>query len=514
LVFDQFEEIFAKKELAPLFESIRLLCSSVDAARENFVVGFAWKTDGTIPQDHPAYYMWHGLADRRREFSLEPFTRTDISNALGRFSKQLGVPVHPVLRRHLSVHCQGYPWLLKKLCIHVYDLVRSGTDQEELLDVGLNVKELFEKDMRELTPAEGSCLKRIAADSPAEFFRLAETYGSDTVQSLVNRRLVLHSGARLTLYWDIFRDYVLTGSVPNIPVNYIPSTSFAKVCAALRILLAKRTTTISELAAALGGGEGTAENIGRDLVMIGVSQMQSGRLSALQDTEDDSAKAIRSFLRSHIVIRHLIREKGPHFSVTLEEIQASLKTLYPSADFSDATWRLYASRIIDWLCEIGMMTKNLGSYVYAGDNASVSLPSEGDRRRIRIAFIGQAPPERVIEALQKISSEPTTYAELARLKFRNPIVVLSALGLVSLEGDKYVASRGGDAARQVVEAVSIDPIFAAIKDTIADDKAVNSHSVGSHVARLISTNWLDSSKRRYGNGMLRWVRWVKSSADS
>ncbi|GKT20069.1 hypothetical protein AVHY2522_24700 [Acidovorax sp. SUPP2522] len=65
LFFDQFEEITTKQELAELFNQIRMLCAAVESADESIVLGFSWKTDGSIPTDHPAYHVWHSFSDRR-----------------------------------------------------------------------------------------------------------------------------------------------------------------------------------------------------------------------------------------------------------------------------------------------------------------------------------------------------------------------------------------------------------------------------------------------------------------
>lgn len=72
------------------------------------LVGFSWKTDGVIPTEHNAYHMWHSLSDRRFEIELSPFTEREVGLAINRFSKELGNPVIPQLRRLLQDHCQGF----------------------------------------------------------------------------------------------------------------------------------------------------------------------------------------------------------------------------------------------------------------------------------------------------------------------------------------------------------------------------------------------------------------------
>ena len=90
LVFDQFEELYSKPELFGVFEEARRLMFSAVSSGTNFILGFAWKTDSTVPQDHPAYYMWHQLADHRYEVTLSPFTHADAENPYTSLRRNLG----------------------------------------------------------------------------------------------------------------------------------------------------------------------------------------------------------------------------------------------------------------------------------------------------------------------------------------------------------------------------------------------------------------------------------------
>ena len=139
IVFDQFEELFSQKGLYPLFDNMRVLCNEIDALQGPLVLGFAWKTDLTIPADHPAYYMWSNLADRRKEFELSQFKATEIKSAIKLFGRHLQEPVNPILNNYLTKQCQGYPWLLKKLCIHVFKLIHDGNSQDYVIGQRLNI---------------------------------------------------------------------------------------------------------------------------------------------------------------------------------------------------------------------------------------------------------------------------------------------------------------------------------------------------------------------------------------
>jgi hypothetical protein len=87
------------------------------------------------------------------------------------FEKELGQKVRPELRRQLMENSQGYPWLLKKLCIHVYDQIFSGIRQAGLVET-LDIASLFDRDLQGLTSAEQTCLMLIAHSAPADWFVL------------------------------------------------------------------------------------------------------------------------------------------------------------------------------------------------------------------------------------------------------------------------------------------------------------------------------------------------------
>lgn len=226
LIFDQFEEIFYKEELFGLFENMRKISNTVDSIKENLIIGYAWKTDFSIASDHPAYYLWSNLKDRRKEFDLLQFSDSEIKGAIKIFGKELGEKINPILARYLLRQCQGYPWLLKKLCIHVYNVVKEGKKQEDAIEQTLNIGSLFESECAELTSQEYGCIKQIAKESPADYFKIIDTFGQDTLQTLINRRTVIKRATKLTLYWDIFRDYVISGKLPEVNIDYIPQFNF------------------------------------------------------------------------------------------------------------------------------------------------------------------------------------------------------------------------------------------------------------------------------------------------
>ncbi|GGE76097.1 restriction endonuclease [Priestia taiwanensis] len=515
LCFDQFEEIFSKNELADLFESIRRLAIAIDAAKENIVLGFAWKTDGTTPTDHPAYYMWQSLSDRRREFQLSTFIPKEIHRALGIFSKELGQPLNPNLKKYLIDHCQGYPWLLKKLCIHVHSLIKSGIEQNEIMGKGLDIQALFERDLSELSASELACLKRIANESPADFFKMDQDFGSETVHALLNRRLIIRKAHKLILYWDIFRDYVLTGSVPQITVTYIPQGNLKKYNDLLQLLLNEREMSLTDLAKNLKISRKASENLIRDMVMFGNVTRQGEKIILLQETEIEAINKAYSFFNSHILLKTLVTQYGESFGVTSQEFGKTFINLYKESQFSEKTFEAYINRAINWFLGLNIMRFNHGKITYLSEKVPITKQILISKGRITVnaklhPFLGAAPAERVLELITKVKAGINDEEELKKLGLRNAITVLKSLGLAIKQVDTLKLVNLYDdyekvLANKVLETETLQLIEHYIKENEIPPTA---KEVGTIVAGLLNREWKDASKTRTGLSLLKWHKWA------
>lgn len=193
LFFDQFEELLYREDLENCFNEIRNLCHAIDAAQENIIIAFSWKTGGSLPEGHEAYHLWHSLADRRLDFDIPLFTGQEVTSALRKFEKELKEPLVPQLRRMLYDNCQGLPWLLKKLSIHVLELLQTGVDQIDATLQSLHIHTVFERDINQLSHGDYACLKEIAEKSSAEFFETRNIYGDEVLNRLLAR--IIHERA-------------------------------------------------------------------------------------------------------------------------------------------------------------------------------------------------------------------------------------------------------------------------------------------------------------------------------
>ncbi len=515
LVFDQFEELLYKAELEAVFDEIRALCNSVDEAQENIVIGFSWKTDGTIPTEHKAYYLWQNLADRRKEIELDPFSAREVSNALTKFAKEMGQPLAPQLRRLLEDHCQGYPWLLKKLCIHIMDLVRGGLDQNDILVRSLSIQELFKKDIERMAPDEFACTKEIAMTAPADFFRIVETYGVSVVNQLLDKRLIIRSGTRLSIYWDIFKDYLLTERVPYIPVTYVPQTPFSAFATGLRFLLRNKSAPYNLLATELGLSKATAENVVRDLVMIGNAEanrkLELVKLDA--ESEEEASRQIINFCTSHVVYRELLKEKGDGGSFTGQEVLSIAKRCLRLPSASESLAEEYKRRLQRWFLAVGLIGEDGSSFRLQSRITHVGMlhPSRLSRRRIsRDIFLGEAPPHSVLKSLAGVVSAPNTRGGLEKTYGRNNISALISLGILSAAGSLMIEIRDPSYVEEALRVkASSQATIQHVSRIRTGDPNLSAKDIGYSVALEFGyKTWAEASLKRYGSALSIWSRWA------
>lgn len=514
LIFDQFEELFSKKELFSLFDNFRVLCNKVDALQGPIILGFAWKTDLTIPADHPAYYMWSNLSDRRKEFELVQFKNSEIKSAINIFGKQLGEGINPILRSYLTKQCQGYPWLLKKLCIHVFKLIDEGSTQDSVIGHKLNIVELFERDISGLTPDQHACLKEIAQNSPSDYFSIADVYGSDMVQTLVNNRLVIRRASKLTLYWDIFRDYVLNKSIPSLVHEYIPQLQPISVYNVIKKLINSPGLTVDDLAKKLNKNSATIENTTIDLVMFGIARKENGLVILLYHTEDELVQYLQAFFKKHIIYQRMLMLDRSGFDYKI--FTSTFNDVYSDSNFSNKTKTSYCSKLYSWFTNLGLFVSENGrdyalltpSYKHVG---ILGMNKTQKRSRYNSVsnnlFFGQTSPEKMEELYQVISNGNNYYNELLSSGYRNAIEVLSSVSAVHKDNEMVYITK---TINQIYLDIAKTDTVILTAQLLVKSPYIHGIEVGHALSEKFNRNWTESSERRYGGALLRWTKYLKN----
>ncbi len=512
LIFDQFEELYSKPELFSVFAAAKDLMIDVASYKGALGLGFAWKTDSTTQQDHPAYHIWHELSDHRREFRLSGFNKGEISKAITAFEKQANFKLTAEIRHQISHSCQGFPWLLKKLCIHLYNnqSQQSGTNSS-LLE--LDVRNLFESDLQILNAVEVSSLKIIAEKAPADWSEIIEISGVATVNNLVAKRLIVRSGDRLNVYWDIFRDYLLSGNVPVVPFNYIPSSDINAMLKVGEVLDKIKFNTSEHIATKTNLKERTVWNIGADLVLFGVAERQGTSFRLHRDMADGTVRGVLSRIRKkvdkHSLKIDLYRNHAGQ-TISKSEITSALKACLSEEDFTDKTWGIYTNRFSNILVQVGFLARSGPRYTVQDSGSVASKVSR--RSRSSEVFSAMASPASVCDAFALLRKN-ADINNANRMGYRNSVFVLKRFNLAEVEGTdakintEALGKFGGDR----------EAVWSSAKNEVAITKCIEALrkngdisglSLGAFISDEFNLNWTDASKARTGNALRQWANWI------
>jgi len=513
IFFDQFEEVFTKDDLLPVFRTFRRFALDINGKSPSLVVGFSWRTGIALSESNPAYQLWNELRDHRITKSLGPFDSGESSRLITQFESALGENLLPPLRRGLQEQGQGLPWLLKKLCIHVYNQVKRGVSQADLLGSRLNVERLFDEDLEPLNDAQLSCLKHIAANSPADSLDVYDRYGDEVVASLVSSRLVLRTGQRLAVYWDIFRDYLTDGIVPTIPWTYIPNCTVGMAYAAAEYLHARGALETAALAKALGYSERTVVNIITDLQNLAAAgKDERGRHRLLSEvTAETLPDRIRAQFREHVLYEEISRAADGDRKLSREKALELVRRVYSKINVKSQTRDNYLPRILSWLEFAGLVeTDGRSIEVMEASRSGEGFGRVSGRigRRKAKVFLGAATPEASLRLLGLIRKpEGLSRDQLLDMGLRNAATDLVALGLAEWRSDDCQATASGAAGgeRESLASAALNShTLRIIDEVLTASPSISRKNLGLELSDRLERDWKPSSALRYANGLCRY----------
>lgn len=507
LVFDQFEDVFRKSDL---FQAFHKFMMDVNDAQGNIIVGFSWKSEINIPIDNPAYGLWQQTRDLAEPFRLDEFLGFEVDRVLRQLEDASKRQLPSDLRRRLKESSQGFPWLTKRLSIHCYHQMQKGASPEELVDQNLNVDLLMKEDMETLSPDEARALQLIARrgyeGDPFDVAEVDDKAGAAEVYSLLNKRLIVRSGSRYNVYWDIFRDFLVENKVPKLGESFLLRQFPTPCLATLELLLEHDPMTLDEiLSLSPGLTEGTALNRIRELRYLGAIIKKGDRyiVRATLRSAEDFRHFMRDRLDEHIVVTALRGYAGP--SISHQAVVAALKASFKGYRFGSKTWDIYASYFIAWLR-------------YAGVHLGLKLAEVARRSLGPAAFIPQRRPDQDCELLFCFRGQDT----LPRTKrLEKPLYDLKALGLIVYEGKTArLAKRGtavlhlsdnearGEIAKLALGLPKIRQAYDALKESITDRSAFE-----DNLAPLLSLIRSDSYRKVAAMVLKAWARFASEHID-
>jgi len=353
IIFDQFEDLFRKEDLFRTFHKFML---DVHDQQGHFIVGFSWKSEINIPIDNPAYGLWQQARNLAEIFRLDEFLGYEVDRVLRQLEQFSGHRLPADLRRRLKESSQGFPWFTKKLSIHCYHQMQKGATPEDLVDQNLNVKVLFDEDMESIFPDEARALKLIAKrgyeGNPLDVAEVDDKIQEQEINSLLGKRLIVRSGVKYNVYWDIFRDFLVEGKAPILGESFLLRQYPAPCVRTLGFLLNKAPCKIEHVmteAEPIRVKKGTLLNWVRELRHLGAVTKVEGRylLRPSIKSLDDFKTYMNERLNSHIVVRSLRNVSAD--IVTQDHVINALRENFKGYGFAQKTWATYANYLIAWL---------------------------------------------------------------------------------------------------------------------------------------------------------------------
>lgn len=519
LIFDQFEELFAKESLFETFNAVRELSLDCDAQQVPLALGFAWKTDVALPQQHPAYHLWHELSDRRRSFKIREFGRRDIRIIIGRAERASGKRLSPALRARIIEQSQNLPWLLKKLLVHVLQRISSEESQYLFLERELDVELLFKEDLSQLGEEQIRCLKHVAQRAPVAVAEVEENFSRDTTNMLLNQHLLVRSGMNYVVYWDIFRDYLVDERVPYIPWTRTFQRGAVTAVKALQELRNRGPSSIPAIGEAIGLKIGPSFNLFGDLVALQLVESPEPGIYIptphLKNLEPMTiAEFVQGQIKRHIIVRELTKLWEKDKPMPLESWQEFFRRALPRLSaFSQATVYQYANNFKNWLLFAGILEQQDHNLLRPGTNGRQMSALASTLGRAA-AFLGAASPQKMEQLLTILYQQPKgeNRSILNAKALRNAISDASAIELVVTDatGNIKVPFRSeslgvliSQAKERVAKQRTISIVEAALNEGIRDR-----HIIGERVEAELGAKWTRNSKRRYAGGLICYIEWL------
>lgn len=354
LVFDQFEDKFRDENL---FDAFYQFCIDVHEVNENLIIGFSWKSEINVPFGNKASNQFNQLREYANCITVPEFNQNDAKQVVRQLESSIGKPIGNDLERRLIESSQGFPWLIKKLCIHTLKQYNDGKSIEELLEQELNYKELFDNDLLEVGNEEKRLLDHIALraydGNPFDISEL-DSETQKLADRLIHMRLVIRTGTTYNIYWDIFRDYIVTKEIPVLGESYLIRQSGNTCLDAFLIFRKKRRLPLSTLIESYPKNisEKAISNILLELRSLGLLRKQKGIdiFEVTNKVNDVSKEFFGNYITQkfenytpYIELKKLTKNK-----ITTDDIKDVLKKIFKTEKFEENTWNAYAKQLSIW----------------------------------------------------------------------------------------------------------------------------------------------------------------------
>lgn len=514
IFFDQFENVFRDPRLTQEFRDLALAVRELPIP---ILLGFSWKTDLVGLTESYPYRLRDEIRGVANVISVEPFGPKDVGTLLGRLAKAAQTPLSADLKQRLREYSQGLPWLLKKLASHILKQLQAGTTEETLLSESLNIEGLFEQDLAGLQSTEIDALKTIAREAPVLVSDIVERVSPDVIQSLVDQRLIVRVGERVDVYWDIFREFLISGKVA-VEDTYILRMRPASTSKLLQYLVSRGgEVSASEAAQYLSMSLHVVFNTSRELRQLGILVPKSGSMLLAEQfragaiVEADIRARVAKALKRHTVFTKLHEMIGvaPLPEINIDALAREMPALFPALEATHNTWRIYALSFASWLDYSGLMQLR-GQFVGPSKiTPSINILGKVEPGR-RTRTFPQCAPKVALEYLNsKMFSSSFKLSISVEQKAQNDLILLGLFDVKNNVVNLDLANRllrPESMQETLLDALHEVPGGASAISLIKNNASADAMSVGEVLRDAYGARWADATKRIAGTKFRAWVR--------
>jgi len=523
LIFDQFEDVFRKQGLFKAFHKFLL---DVDEVKSNLIMGFSWKSEINIPIDHEAYHLWQQAKYFAFCISMREFNPPEINGVIKQLEKSISKPIDLDLKRRLIESSQGFPWLIKKLCIHTYKQLQAGKTIENLVEQDLNCEVLFKDDEEGLSPEEIKALNYIANRSfDGNFFdatEVDEKIDESVITALINNRLVVKSGTKYNVYWDIFRDYLVTGKVPPIGESYI-LRQYVSVCFYVyKLFKDQEKLNLDELKKLHPRHPGirTLDNILRELRSIGLIRKSGENFQRSRKDIPATDDGFREYITEKFMryTPYLKLNNLKNKEIGISEIVSTLKDIFRGTSFTEKTWITYSKYLISWFQFANLDIQDRLVVLKKGRHVGISRIQQFDNRE---TFTPQSRPKKDIEVFRNLTDQVkiSNFSKLYKSFYD-----LNSIGLIKYSRKKVrLTEKGKLILKKVgkkefeksiaIEALKTKKVNQAAKYFFEHPKCTRKE-FGKALSNLTSNINSEAYKKQVNNVLYTWAKFVYDHLDN
>lgn len=342
-----------------------------------------------------------------------------------------------------------------------------------------------------MEPKEVKALKYIAQRAyDGDMFdamEIDEIVENMVIAELINKRLVIKSGTKYNIYWDIFRDYLITGNVPTIGESYILRISATQCLKVFLGFKGKNRMTLNEVTALqIKKNANSTLNVLRELINLGLLYKRGEEYCISCDENSINKKYfIEKVSAKFAYYTPIMKLKKYNNGFTTSQVIKELRAIFKGVDISKNTWEIYAKILVGW---IYFLELNDETFYLKEIGIDEKMPRVKKVRNRAESFTPQKTVEQDIDVFYMIVKD---LDNLDVHKYNKNLYDLSSIGLLHYWGDTVILSKAG---QQLASAIGTDDF-----PKILAQFALCSNKISTAVD-IIRKHSVESSKQFKKNG--------------